>query len=279
MAARALSAKTLPQPEWQPPQTQDHEFDPQKFTAWVEKNIDPQFQKAFLSITGLIKRISFPIFKQALNAALLEVNLGPEKHHYVLVAKGKSNEWVAGLAASQAPPKLLGQIHYLALGHEDACEFVATMGTIPSKQWPKSIILFDDASYSGNQMTRHVTKIMDKLGEDPTISRKIHIVIPYITLVALNRLKNIKKPPNIAMTISYNTVMPTLKGLIENISPKNFEILQRFYAELDVHLTDKEGHDSGISTYYFDHKIPNDQSFILGKFGRECMPRIKPPYC
>jgi hypothetical protein len=63
----------------------------------------------------------------------------------------------------------------------------------------------------------------------------------------------------------------------ELLSPKTYQILSNSLFLQYLHVEN----DNGVSLSYFDHKIPNSQSFLFagGGWGADFMPPIKPPYC
>jgi hypothetical protein len=174
---------------------------------------------------------------------------------------------VAEIACSFLRPKVL---KYEELGHEHAEAITTSLRASSPRSWSKQYVLFDDASFSGNQMTSHLSELSAVLAEDRT-PRDIYVVIPYVTPVALAKLEGVARPDHIRIHVIHEEVIPTLKMQMEEDS---FRLLNA-HVEEDF-ASGQE--DSGIATIYFDHKVPNVQSFALSRIVRECAPRISPPY-
>jgi hypothetical protein len=230
--------------------------------------------KGALTATGkAITRVSFGDFLNALGLCLDRLPKTSLARSTVLVAEHKSNKWVAEIAQKYYPKKMGTTPRCLSLGHGGACEYVKNLDKIPVKQWPTTILLFDDAAFSGKQMTGHVTAITEKMMSQKA-GGDIYVVIPFITQVAMKALSNIKLPNNIKLNVISEKTIPTLKELL---SAEDFNSMNEICAGV-LNNNGESDEDSGIATTYFDHKVPNNQSFVFSVIARDTMPRIKPPY-
>ncbi|MBS0653945.1 MAG: hypothetical protein JSR39_10535, partial [Verrucomicrobia bacterium] len=93
-----------------------------------------------------------------------------------------------------------------------------------------------------------------------------------------DRLQNIRAEGNVTVQVHHDTVIPTIK---EQLPAEDFQVLDRYSDDfwgVSLSNPNNRNEDSGIAGVYFDHKIPNKQSFILSAFARETMPSISPPY-
>lgn len=257
-----------------PEKAKDYAFNAAKLHAWAARNChDEDTQRVVSSVSGCIRRISFSDFTQALGRSMHTLPKGLDKRAVVLTSEHKSNQWVAEIAKEHHR----FNSKYQSLGHDHASDYVAYLDRTTAGKCPKEIVLFDDASFSGNQMTNHVNAIRAKLLEKG-VKCTIHVVIPFITNVALHRLQNIPSDGNVAVHVHHDTVLPTIK---EQLPPDDFQALDLYsqdYSGVALSNSANLNEDSGITGYYFDHKIPNSQSFILSAFARETMPSISPPY-
>ncbi|MBS0651058.1 MAG: hypothetical protein JSR93_07850 [Verrucomicrobia bacterium] len=256
-----------------PNKSKQLDFEPHRLETWAATHCDSETEPVVASVSGLVRRISFPQFSQALGRCINTLPKGLANRCVVLTSEHKSNQWVAEVAKSHHQFNST----YLSLGHDHASDFVEYLERTPVGKCPKEIVLFDDASFSGNQMTNHVNAIKAKLIEKG-VKCNIRVVVPFATRVALDRLQNIQPEGNVNITLHCDEVIPTIK---QQMSPENFQILDTYSTETwGVPLSNPENieQDSGIAGVYFDHKIPNNQSFILSAFARETMPRISPPY-
>lgn len=280
MAAGALLIKTkptydvkLPRDLAVPDRSKMLDFDPRRLETWAARTCYGETERVVSSVSGLIRRISFPEFSQALGRCIDTLPKGLDKRCVVLTSEHKSNQWVAEVAKAHHQ----FNSNYLSLGHEHASDFVAYLDRTPAGKCPKEIVLFDDASFSGNQMTNHVNAIKAKLLEKG-VTCNIRVIVPFATRVALDRLQNIQPEGDVNISVHCDQAIPTIK---EQLPQDDFQILDTYSEEtwgVSLSNPDNIEQDSGIAGVYFDHKIPNKQSFILSIFAREAMPRISPPY-
>lgn len=168
-----------------PDKSKNYDLNPDVIGPWVQ-SFDEEFHPALGEMVTKVRRVSFPEFSVALGRCVLSLPKSLNGKAVILVSQLKSNQWVAELASTYF--KFTGT--YLSLGHDDASDYVALLSKIPVKQWPTDIVLFDDASYSGNQITRHVTAIVDTMKANGAPGT-VHVAIPFITNVALAKLQGI----------------------------------------------------------------------------------------
>ncbi len=257
-----------------PDKAKNYDVAPEAIQNWAATKA-PLCQDALATVEKNIRRVSFSEFSNGLKACVAQLPKNLLKDCVVLVANRKSNKWVAEVAKNYFPDKFSEKTIFLELGHEEANEFVKTLDEIPKKVWPTNIVLFDDASFSGNQMTSHVNKIVEKLTPQGS-STNLYVVVPIVTQVALDRLEKIRaqlteKGSKIKLTIAHATKIATVK---EILSEAELKAVNDYWGG----ALGKEGEDSGIALTYFDHKVPNSQSFLFATIGREVMPNITPPY-
>jgi hypothetical protein len=260
-----------------PPKEKNYNFNRPGFNCALS-SYDEKYAPALSTTADSIRRVSFNDFIASLGHCVNRLPKNLLSHATVLVSEGKSNKWVAEIALKYFPQNFIRNVTtFLSLGHEEGTEFVKTLGLIPAKNWPKDLVLFDDAGFSGNQMSKHVTAIINKMSAEKG-ERNIYIVVPFVTNVALTVLNSIILPKNIKLHIITDTVVPTVR---ETLSEENFDALNELCGEVLTKGNEKETgqkEDSGIAFTYFDHKIPNNQSFIFSVIARETMPNVKPPY-
>jgi hypothetical protein len=123
-------------------------------------------------------------------------------------------------------------------------------------------------------MHDHLVAINDGLSTLSGRHFSIHVAVPFITSVARRRLQSIPKKGNIDIHLSSHQIVPTVKELL---TPRTYQILSNSLFLQYLH----DENDNGVALSYFDHKIPNSQSFLFagGGWGADFMPCIKPPYC
>jgi hypothetical protein len=252
-----------------PESGKDYDFNKDRFNYWVDRqvHITEDVRDALKELGEKVRRVSYPEFAGTLASCLERLPTGCLERATILGSAHKSNQWVAELACSFLR---LSGLKYEELGHERALAITSSLRATSPRSWSKQYVLFDDASFSGNQMTSHLSELSAALAEDRT-PRDIYVAIPYVTPVALAKLEGVARPDHIKIHVIHGEVIPTLKMQMEEGS----------FRHLNSHVEEDFAsgeEDSGIATIYFDHKVPNAQSFALSRVARECAPRISPPY-
>lgn len=231
-----------------------------------------KYQKDLFEVGKQIKRISFSDFIFELKKCIETLPPSLLKKATILVSEHKSNKWVAEIANNYFPEYFNSNKNFLSLGHEDANEFILSLNKIPVQNWPNNLVLFDDGGFSGKQMARHVKAISEKIGANSKTQTNIFVIIPFMTNVAKQALNNLNLSKKIKLNLCNNKIIPTVK---ESLSEKSLNSLNELYGDI---LNENADLDSGIAITYFDHKVPNSQSFLFSLIAREIMPSIKPPY-
>jgi hypothetical protein len=216
----------------------------------------------------MVRRISFPVFSEALGVCLGKLPKDLLSRAVVLGSSHKSNQWVAELAC-----KFICQskLNYEELGHDHASAITDSLEKTDPERWAREYVLFDDASFSGNQMTGHLTELI-KVFEKSAYEKDIYVVVPFVTPVASAKIEAIERPSHIHIHLIYHEIIPTLKMQMRE---DNFAAIN-LYVEEDFSSAEEE--DKGVATIYFDHKIPNSQSFAITRIDRGLVPKISPPY-
>ncbi len=259
-----------------PQKGKNYDADPNQIIVWAQNNA-PSCVDALTAAGGHLRRVSFPEFLKGIEACIRQLPAKTLQNSVILVAEGKSNKWVAEIAKKYFPQNFGSNTKFLELGQQEAGVFVNTLGKIPQKVWPANIVLFDDAGFSGKQMTGHLKKIADKMGlQQPKTN--VYAVLPFVTNVALEELENTQQlfQGNLQLRVVYSEKIPTVK---EILPAADFNELNNYLGEiLEPKQGVNKGKDSGIAVTYFDHKIPNNQSFLFTAIARDTMPKITPPY-
>lgn len=234
---------------------------------WLKKH-EEKYLPALNELLGKIERISYVSFVDQLKLSLQDTltQLGvdsPQKYTdfldraVVLVEHKKSNQWVAEIARRKLgfKPK-----KYYRLGSKDANKFVDHInghaGSAEKNELKnKVIVLFDDGSYSGKQMTDHVKallKLKKKLKFD-----KICVIVPYMTDHAKSGLEEtVIKTHNVGNVVIADAAK--IATVAESVTPENKKLL----TELWWNKEEVEEGANSKGVIWFDHKVPNDQSFI-----------------
>lgn len=177
---------------------------------WIEMH-DSSIQDAIKEVARAIKYIPM----SEMTAGLIEshqditnkisrlynsekMEFSENEHLITLLEGGKSNTWAANIVYvenKQAP------FAYLRLGSKGACAFrehmnsipISILGSVKNAFENKTIVLYDDASYSGQQITEHVENILEIIAEYNLKVKAIAVVIPYMTQKAHDMLVGIQK--------------------------------------------------------------------------------------
>lgn len=234
---------------------------------WVSRH-EEKYQPALSELLEKVKRISYDNFREQLKLSLrnalgqLGVNSVPGYAAFldravVLVEHKKSNQWVAEIAREKLgfKPK-----HNYRLGSKDANKFVEHItehaGPKEKKDLKdKVIFLFDDESYSGKQMTDHVKALL-RLKKTLQFD-KICVIVPYMTDHAKDGLmETVRKTRNVGNVVIASAAK--IDTVAESVKLKNKKLLTELWWSKEA--TDKGANSKGV--IWFDHKVPNDQSFI-----------------
>ena len=236
---------------------------------------DSEYQGPISEIVARVRRISFDEFCRGLRTSIESLprpikdraSPGSKDKVAILVSERKSNQWVAEIAKNMF--QFTGS--YLPLGQDNARDYVEKVLTpVDPRKWPQEVVLFDDASYSGTQITGHATAIADAMIQRGGKGR-ISIVVPFMTRVAeakLDALRQRISAHNVDLVVADHGRIQTVRELSsEENYPKLAEI---FSGQLEG------DEDTGIAATYLDHKVPNGSSFLF--YGLGLTPPIKPPY-
>ena len=161
--------------------------------------------------------------------------------------KDKSNDWVT----KSLLPSEMHQSHiFQDINHYGPkyCSYLS------SRRPPANIVIIDDASYSGKQISGLIQKFKTTLGENGHARTPVfHVIAPYMTS---------KAQATIAAEgaqLYWQKRIPSLYELVSE-NKAHEEPLLKYYesTELKNHFSS----DTGCGLTYFDHKIPNSTSFF-----------------
>jgi len=274
-AETALLFQTAPRPV-----NGGNRLDPEQMTAWVNAHSGAN-KGAAAALSRTVHCISQKEFERSLGKALYQLNtvLPKGTQYQVGIEKGKSNLWVGQLAME------LDILHTIPVG---AIPLAFNKGTCPN-----NVVLFDDASISGEQMERIIRQFITRSKDEGTPLENLYIVIPYMTANARNRLQAIPPTeggPHIHFITAQN--LPTisealaakpdeLKTLNSLLAPKTRSSIR----EKDLlPQTNSFSITQSLSATFFAHKVPDPLSFppalqkgaIMRQFGRQEEGRYQP---
>lgn len=243
------------------PQPVSKTLDKVAATGWINSHSTP-YQQALRELIENVEFICAEQFQKQLNRSIesfkIQLSERSVKDYTLLVEPKKSNQWVAELAYSRLPKPC-----YLSrLGIKNAAEFRNELSTQSGLQKnidviPKNIVLFDDGSFSGTQITEHVTAIFNELKQNYKIDNSkmphIYVVIPYMTQYALKRLQGEVDKLHLGdhLHVAEHIQMRT----VQNLSLATREKIKELYWPKEAEGNEQHG------LFYFAHKVPNDMSF------------------
>lgn len=192
-----IQASILAAPALVPRPVRDNPINQAELKAWIEAHKNPKIQRALTELSSHIRHISQDEFEGSLQTTIQHLNtfLSRQGGDYVVaVEQGKSNQWVKELAEPFLVPKPkqdISLVFPLFLK-----EFMRRQSQEPEVIFPQCVVLFDDAAYSGEQLTRVVRGIMTSVNaynqnpQNEKISMPTVVVAsPYMTEFAEKAIK------------------------------------------------------------------------------------------
>lgn len=265
-----------------PPQVPDHganALDDHQLLIWAEMH-PPGAKKAAKMVAPHIRYVDHDEFVGRLGHTLLNLisqlnkvhgNFRPNRDAAVLVEGFKSNKWVAELAREHHK---FNASSYYRLGEKDARSFheylqANNLEKVRQELKGKSIVLFDDGSYSGKQLYDHIRGIIDAIIAYKLEVASIAIAVPFMTTHAERLIRHLKanKPEQLKCPILIGDPfnIPTLADLDRSHAGSNFGPTVSAMWGLD------EDQLGQLGLNVFQHKLPNSMSFpeVLAK-GKVC---------
>ncbi len=175
----------------------------------------------------------------------------------------KSQHWVAKLVAKSTH---IYSKCYIKIGEANAGSLENSLKDLPEgfdKTLFNNIIIMDDGSFSGNQMSGNITGARRIISENYNINPIFHIVVPYITKFALDKMQDLK------VNVCNAHIMKSVHDVIGGNTSDN---VKEFLWPKNTNTRDLKS----MALTYFAHKIPNSMSFP--EVIAEMLPPIKEPY-
>ncbi|MBM3201909.1 MAG: hypothetical protein FJZ56_05830 [Chlamydiae bacterium] len=242
------------------------------------------------AIDFFIKKLDFIPFTN-FKANLLDTAQrcrGTIEESVVLIEPNKSQAWTAHIvtASLRVLPKA-----FLRLGEQYADKFASSLDSLPESfnlQHLKSIVIIDDASYSGTQIKNNVETADALLKARGIDDATFHIIIPYITTATLG-VEQYLVSQGIRCIFYYNVLMPTVHEILireANLDPDskvNIADAKIKKAVLkiicpDIKEAKAELEIQKITLTRFAHKTPNHMSFAPVFVNQNVIETVNPPY-
>lgn len=217
---------------------------------WVDSQATPKLREIAQKMVQNLHYVSFADFLAALNLIVTRFNQQIGSEPFIIVVAGSSKKAKEGCSDRWVPA--------IALQHTELNppSNITTIAELPlalvSNPNIKNILLLDDATYSGAQMSETISSIINTLGGIQTLNTmylNIHIAIPYYTKEAMDQISS--KPPYLhKLQINFigHQPMPTM---LEIIGVENFEYLKKIGTQ-DIYPRQ--------TLTYFDHRLADHWS-------------------
>lgn len=292
-----LSSVEIPRP------SRSNAMDPRELRRWIASH-SPGVRDAVEAAASKVRHVSQEEFEKSLGKCadqLMEVIAGigvPDNFEFSVYGQPhKSNKWVYRLAEDHLSP----------LTPQSFLDAKICSSYEPDSV-PKNIMIFDDATYSGEQLSRIIRDIYSQVSsvqfENPDIPMpKVWICIPFMTNKGEKNVRSAFEGTGIEFFMAEHERIDTLQELFKS-DPDTLSVLDSMWGfswaevlsgardmppEKIKHL---EARAESQGLIYFDHKVGDGLSFpkALGeglvldsrkrvvRDGFNIIPETRPPY-
>ncbi|MBA3238952.1 MAG: hypothetical protein H0T62_11485 [Parachlamydiaceae bacterium] len=255
-----IDERKIPLTAWAPRPKQSYPID-QKNAERYLSCLPDGYQKTGRIAIENTRHITMVEFNQALETCVLKLNHEMvEKKvltYTVGIVYGKSNQWVTSLA--------LLTLEQLPTSHFTLGSKQGTMDLIiPEQEFDmshvqeKTVVLFDDVSYSGKQMGKNIAEVAQEMTKVPSLDQKnnnLFVVIPFITKSAFKFFNEINKRNENKLTITLITMEERIQSTTDIFKQS------QFWFEA---LCPGKGNEKGDTSCYTDWRLPDATSFWGG---------------
>ena len=220
----------------------------ERITFWRNFNPDSPNPEILTKLADNAQRVTFPEFENTLKQTVsgeggLNGVLSDGKPYVAVVGRGtpdKSPGWVYELSRedlARKPERLVHVTQTAEWSAESQARGLLDGGV-------KRIVIFDDASYSGTELSGQFLDPLDKiLTTAKAKDVEIDVVCPYITDYAKQRVINFAKSSGLDVRLITSQKIPTIDSFL---TPDEIAVW-------------KPGNGQALT--YFDHKVPDFLSF------------------
>lgn len=171
-----------------------------------------------------IQHLTMPVLKQKLQECVASLNNQlkeePNKSYSIGITCGKSQQWIASLA--------LSSLDHLPKSWFSLSERQGTTGVVVPKSedtvsdvQEDILVLFDDSSYSGTQLSSNLAKI-DRLIATP---KTIYVIIPFMSSIAKERIRELENDKLTIKLITSDISLKLINEIFQKEETKNAELL------------------------------------------------------
>ena len=254
-----------------------------RLSTYYSKFKDTNDRELASHLINNITHVSFENFYESLKISISKFN-ETIKDDYVIIlgannASGALNKFTTKIPINKSSfwvlllsyPLLKKKPKDIIFNFELALEF-ETMHYFKSKKYTKDFLFFDDCSYSGFQLFNNVIGKSEKeltllasefnynininskksllIKKNPSKLINIHLILPYISTIALNNVTILNQRSLFNMNLYNNYTIPTYYELIDPSTINKIEKNLKIY--MDEYKT----------PIYFDHKFADGLSTI-----------------
>ncbi len=227
-------------------------LDPELSKEWINAH-EPSFKPIAKILINKINHVTYKKFKSQLKRSVEDFNNYLSKQSdqsYIIVVPGtfqKSSLWVTTIAKDflAYPPEKI-----IMIDDPD-------IKGILRQSTSKNVVMFDDAAYSGSQMSD------EYFPEFKDIGKMVHPIIPFMTKSAENKFSVELEKLQIKYKLHKHATMDSFSKFL---SDKQKRLLtEEGTAEFKPQSIDKKTNPSGfdnLTLTYFDHKKPDKWSMV-----------------
>lgn len=250
------------------PREEGRAYDSAKYDIWARRP-DRADRQILATVKKHITHVDQSTFERTLEGCLDKFKEKILNDPYVaLVEPEKSQSWATAIGIEKGiTPEFA-----LRLGEQGADMLENSLRMLDDTQFDRvgemeNILIVDDGSFTGNQMANNISGANRIFNERyGTAPRKFHVVVPYMTKVARDKMYSAKEIVHL-----YTDKVPM--QVLGKIFPRRNE-LKRGLELLEV----QESRANSTALTYFDHKIPNSMSFPAALERGGFIPSFCPPY-
>ena len=230
-----------------------HQIDKQKLRAWIEDSSSSEIRRAKQKLAENINFISSKQFLGTLKKLVYLVNREISLPYAFLwdYKPHASKRWVFHKAKH-----LLTEKPKITTYFTPAAENILKVLPNILNKGINSIVILDDACYSGEQLINKSIKPICKFFTKNKRQLKLIIAIPYITTIGLKRLKEVIDLRNsyVSIKVLYIEHMPSI---LEILNKDEIKILNQHSKTRGI----SEFSYMGSTLTYFSHRVADDHSF------------------
>lgn len=255
--------------------TEDLSLNAEQADRWVRR-FDAPLQPLVGRLLASVRYVPYEEFLTSLRASLTEFEKSipesaAESAYLSVFESNKSSFWITQHANQflTKKPSLCIEFGSNAKNYARYLDELRTR----DQRLPSHIVFFEDASYSGRQMSDYLENLLNathfRLKKDESLPR-ISIICPYMTDFSLRKIYSIQeKFPELQLSIFRSTKIETIA---ERMGPADSTQLAKLFWSKEMLGTSETGEIYYSNPYaqgphsrgniWFQHKVPNLFSFV-----------------